>query len=149
MSSRFVELNLNPDARTLRQFGFIALVGFGALALCARFEVLLFAAGLGGARDAVSGSLGAVGALSALLSCVRPTLNRPLWVALTLVTYPIGMVLSYVLMGVLFFCIIAPVGALLRALGKDPLEHGFSREAESYWSTIRTRREKQSYFRQF
>ena len=36
--SKLVEIDFNPDARTLRQFGVIALVGFGALAALAYYE---------------------------------------------------------------------------------------------------------------
>ena len=48
--AKMIELDLNPDDRTLRQFGWIALGGFGFIAIIAWFEVLIFAFGLGAAR---------------------------------------------------------------------------------------------------
>ena len=44
-----MELNLNPDARTLRQFGVIALFGFGLLGGAAYFQRAMFS-GLGDAH---------------------------------------------------------------------------------------------------
>ena len=48
--SKMIEINLSPDEKTLRQFGWIALGGFGFLAVIAWFEVLIFAFGYGLAR---------------------------------------------------------------------------------------------------
>ena len=48
--SKLVEINFNPDTKTLRQFGVIALVGFGILAALAYYEKLIFSFGLGDAR---------------------------------------------------------------------------------------------------
>ena len=149
MTTRFVELNLNPQPRTLRQFGFIAFAGFGALAVCARFGLLMFAHGLGAWRDPVSFALAAAGVVAATCSLLRPALNAPLWVLLSLLGYPIGIVVSYALMVVLFFFVFAPIGVLLRALGKDPLQRGFAAEAKTYWTKVDRLPGKARYFRQF
>jgi len=149
MSSKLLDLNLNPDERTLRQFGFIALGGFGLLAVCAWFETWMFAFGLGSARSVVALTLGGLAVLAALLSLVYPRGNRVLYVGIAVLAYPIGFVMSYVIMGLLFFAIFAPVGALLRIFGKDPLHRAWQREQSSYWTPARGRRAKQSYFRQF
>jgi hypothetical protein len=61
--SKLVELDLNPNDRTLRQFGLIAVVGFGLLAACAYYETWMFAFGLGDARLTVAGTLAGVGVL--------------------------------------------------------------------------------------
>ena len=149
MSSKLIDLNFNPDERMLRQFGFIALGGFGLLALCAFYEKLVFSFGLGAARVPVAAGLGAVAALSLLFSLVYPKANRPIFVLLSVVTFPIGLVMSYVIMGTLFFGIFAPVSALLRMTGTDPMQRKLDKSQTSYWSDARTGRSKQSYFRQF
>jgi hypothetical protein len=143
-----LELNLAPDAATLRRFGFIALGGFGVLAVCARMEWLVFAAGLGSARDAVALGLGALGVFAALCSLAHPPLNRALWVALTLVGYPIGFLLSHLILAVLFFGVFAPIGALLRMLGHDAMRLGRS-DAASYWTDAAAPDTKDRYFRQY
>lgn len=148
-SSKAIEINWNPDERTLKQFGFIALAAFGLLAACAYFEVWMFSFGLGTARVAVAGGFGALALLSGLFSAALPKANKPLFLALTLITYPIGFVMSYVVLGILFFGVFAPIGALLRATGSDPMQRSLQNGERSYWSEARARRSKESYFRQF
>lgn len=147
--SRLVELNLNPDRRTLRQFGFIALGGFGLIGLLAFREWMVFSAGLGPARLPVAFACWGLGLLSALLSLVAPSANRPIYVGLALVSYPIGFVLSYVIMAVLFFGIFTPVALVFKVIGRDSLQRRRDRTAASYWQPPRPARSTDSYFRQF
>jgi hypothetical protein len=147
--SRMIEINLRPDARTLRQFGFIAVVGFAGVAVLAWTESLVFSLGLGEARPWVAGGLAAVGGLALLSSLVYPKANLGLYLALTVIAYPIGFVLSYGIMGTLFFAVITPMGLAMRVFGRDPMERRRLPEAESYWVKARARRPSESYFKQF
>lgn len=147
--SKMIEIDWEPDERTLRQFGWIALVGFAGIALLAWNEWLIFSFGLGSARTAVASAFAGLGGLSALFSLVAPKANKPIYLGLTLLSYPIGFVLSYVIMGFLFYGLITPLGLVFRAIGKDPLNRRFDRGATTYWSDPRPRRGKESYFKQF
>ncbi|MFZ1863929.1 MAG: SxtJ family membrane protein [Polyangiales bacterium] len=147
--SKLVEINFHPDTKTLRQFGVIAFVGFGILGALAYYEKLIFSFGLGEARLAVATVLVSVGIVSLLFSAVAPTANRILYVGLGLLTFPIGFVLSFVIMGALYFLIIGPIAILLRASGKDPMRRRYDPGASSYWSAARPRRDKESYFHQY
>lgn len=147
--SKIVELDWNPSDRILRDFGFIALLGFSGLAAMAWFEVFLFSVGLGDARKPVAIALAAVGLLSALFSLVLPRANRAIYVLLSVVTYPIGLVVSYVLMALLFFGLFAPVGILFRLIGRDILQLRSDQRADSYWLRARPPRPRKRYFRQF
>jgi hypothetical protein len=144
-----VELNLRPDDRTLRQFGWIALAGFGFAALLAWHEWLVFSFGLGEWRESVAVAFGVLAAYSLAAGLVFPRANLPVWIGLAVVTFPIGFVLSYLIMGLLFFGIITPAGVLLRVVGKDPLERRWLPDASSYWVDARPQRPKSSYFKQF
>lgn len=59
-------------------------------------------------------------------------LRRPnlLWAKLGLL---LGKVVSPVVLGVLFFLMLAPFGLVMRALGKDPLRLTLDRDATTYW----------------
>ena len=116
--SKLVEINFNPDTKTLRQFGVIAFVGFGILAALAYYEKLIFSFGLGEARMPLVMTFAALGTIAALFSLVAPRANRVLYVGLTLLAFPIGFVLSYVIMGTLFFLIIGPIALLFRLSGR-------------------------------
>ena len=147
--SRLVEIDFNPDTKTLRQFGFIAFVGFGALAALAYYEKLVFAFGLGDARLAVAASLAALGVLALVLGLLAPRANRLLYVGLSLLAFPIGFVLSYVIMGALYFLIIGPIAVALRLAGRDPMRRARDPQAASYWTPARPARDKESYFHQY
>ena len=42
-------------------------------------------------------------------------------------------VVSPIVLGVMFFLVVTPIGLLMRGFGKDPLRLKFDRTAESYW----------------
>jgi hypothetical protein len=147
--SKLVEMNLRPDARTLRQFGWIALGGFGLLALLAWKGWLVFAAVPEGARDTVALVLAALAAVSAFFSLVYPKANLGIYLGLTILAYPIGFVLSYVIMATLFYLIIAPIGFMMRLFGHDPMDRRFMPDAKTYWLDARPQRPRESYFKQF
>lgn len=147
--SRLVEIDFNPDTKTLRQFGVIAFVGFGALSALAYYEKLVFAFGLGDARLAVAASLAALGLLALVLGLVAPRANRLLYVGLSLLAFPIGFVLSYVIMGALYFLIIGPIAVALRLAGRDPMRRARDPQAASYWTPARPARDKETYFHQY
>jgi protein-S-isoprenylcysteine O-methyltransferase Ste14 len=144
-----IEINLRPDARTLRQFGWIALVGFLLLGAMAWHGWLVFAALPDGARPPAAAGLAGLGLLAGIFSALHPRANRPIYVALSLVALPIGLVLSYLIMGGLFYLLFTPVRLLLALSGRDPLLRRREPDSETYWVDARTQRSKQSYFRQF
>jgi len=147
--SKLVEINFNPDTKTLRQFGVIAFVGFGILAALAYYEKFVFSFGLGEARTPVVSTFVALGSIALLFSLVAPRANRILYVGLTVLAFPIGFVLSYVIMGTLFFLIIGPIAVVMRLSGWDAMHRGYDPSAPTYWSAARPARDKESYFHQY
>jgi hypothetical protein len=146
--ANLIDLNLDPDERTLRQFGFISLAGFGAIAALAWFEKLVFAGGLGEARPWVAGICLAIGAFATLTSLVYPKANKPLFIGLSVLAFPIGFVVSHVILGTLYYIVISPIGFLVRTFGHDPMQRGFE-NADTYWTDCRPERPQESYFKQF
>jgi hypothetical protein len=146
--SKMIEINLKPDERILRQFGWIALVGFGVLALLAWKNWLVFRH-MGESGATLAKVFMGIGGLSALLSLVAPKANGPLYVVLSVLAYPIGFVLSYVIMGVLFYGLISPMALFFRVVGRDVMKRRFEPACESYWVDARSDRKPKSYFRQF
>ena len=144
-----IDIDLRPDRRKLRQFGFIALAGFALLALLAWKEWAVFAFGLGDWRIPLTQIFAGLAVVSLVFSLVFPRANWPLYVGLTIVALPIGFVLSYVIMGTLFYLIIAPIGLVMRLLGKDPLNRRIQPAAASYWVDARPARPPEDYFKQF
>lgn len=48
----------------------------------------------------------------------------------------IGAVMSRIILGLVFFCVVTPVGLLMRATGKDPMRRRFDPDAASYREAI-------------
>ena len=70
---------------------------------------------------------------------------RLLYVGLSLATYPIGLVVSSLLLGLIYYAVLSPLGLILRVCGHDPLQR---RPAASYWHKRPGPRAAASYFRQ-
>ncbi len=118
------DFNINPSAKMLREFGIIALFGFG-----------LVGALLGLKWEAWTASyvLWALGAVSFVLALVQPRLLLPLYVALMVVAFPIGFVISNVILLALYFGLFTPFSMVFRLIGRDTMKRKFEPEAESYW----------------
>ena len=144
-----IDIDLRPDRRKLRQFGFLALVGFGLLALLAWKEWAVFSFGLGDWRMPLTQIFSGLAGISLLFSLVFPRANWLLYVGLTIVALPIGFVLSYVIMVTIFYLVIAPIGLVMRLFGKDPLNRHFQPAAGTYWVDTRPERPAEDYFKQF
>lgn len=142
-------LDLRPDAGKLRSFGFAALCVFGGLAIAAVQAWPPFAHVSRVARMWSALALLALANWAGLCSLFHPRANRPLYLAISLLAYPLGVIVSYALLALLFFGLFTPIGLLLRALGKDPLQRRAQRDRPSYWTTPRKPRDNASYFRQF
>ena len=71
--------------------------------------------------------------LLALVALTRPVLlaglNR-LWIKLGLL---LGKIVSPIALGIVFYCVVAPIGTLARLTGKDPLRLKLDPRADSYW----------------
>ncbi len=69
----------------------------------------------------------------AVLALAAPSVLHPLnrlWLAFGRLLHK---VVSPVMMGFLFYVTVAPMGIVMRLLGKDPLRLNFDRSASSYW----------------
>jgi hypothetical protein len=105
-----------------RSFGFVFAVVFLVIALFP----LMFG---GGVR---LWSLG-VAVVFAVVALAAPRILAPLnrlWLRFGLLLHRI---VSPIVLGIMFFLVITPIGLLMRALGKDPLRLRFDRGASTYW----------------
>ena len=128
----------HPGPRQLRQFG----VG-----------VLVLLAGFAGSLWYRSGSLRAgvipaiLGAAVCLIGLLFPFALRPVYRLLALVALPIGWVVSELVLRIVFYVVLTPLGVLFRIMGRDAL-HLRRRDASTYWWETKREKEPSSYFRQ-
>lgn len=129
-----VSMSWDPGPRTLRQFGFI---GAGLLALLGgwiawRHAFIVFELEPASAAATARWLWGAAGVL-AVLALLRPALLLPVHLVLSALALPVGLVLSNVVVVLMFFGVLLPVGLAFRLLGRDLLERRLDRSAGSYW----------------
>jgi hypothetical protein len=135
-----IAINWLPDAKQLRTFGLAFLV------FCGLFGALLaYRIGLG----TPSYVLWILGPIGGLLALVAPRTLRPLYIALSVLAWPIGMVVGTVLLALVYYVVVTPVGLVFRLVGRDPMHRRFDREAASYWIGRRPPAHVGRYFRQF
>ena len=129
----FVEIDFKPDRRKLRQFGLFAFVAFGLLGGLVLWLGGLPAIEFGSAAPTVAYVLFGLGVLAGVLALAHPPANRILFVGLAVVTFPIGFVVSYLMMGFIFYGLFTPIALFFRLIGRDILHREFEPGAKSYW----------------
>jgi hypothetical protein len=72
-------------------------------------------------------------AIFAVLALVRPALLAPLNRLWTKFGLLLSKVMNPLILGLLFYTTVVPIGLLMRAFGKDPLRLKFDRAASTYW----------------
>lgn len=73
---------------------------------------------------------------------------RRLYVGLTYATWPIGFVVSTLVLVLLYYLVMTPIGLILRLCRYDPLDRRFDGAAATYWRVRPVRRAPASYLRQ-
>ena len=130
----------DPTPRMLRQFGGIWIVFFGAIAAWQGLHHERH--GLGLALVVLAITIGPVG-------IVAPRLIRPVFIGSMALTYPVGWIVSRIVLGILFYGLFTPVALLFRAKGRDELRLKPQRGTATYWTTKSHATDKAQYLRQF
>ena len=134
-----IEVNWNPSSRTLRQFAAVSFVFFGAIATVSWFR--------GGSWRVQAISL-AVAITAGTVGLIRPHALRLPFVLLTYAVYPIGFTISHLILMIVFYGVITPLGVIARLMEPDPLQLRGDEKQSSYWIARRRARDKASYLRQ-
>lgn len=132
-------LDWNPSPRKLRQFAAVAVIVLVAMAAAAHLR--------GRSEVAQALPLG-LGAVVGLLALVRPAALRLVYVLLSIAVFPIGFVVSHLILLVVFYGVITPLGLLSRLARSDLLSLRSDPAARSFWRERRRPRDKASYLRQ-
>ena len=80
---------------------------------------------------------------------VIPPLRRPLYLGWLYAVFPIGFVISHVILIIIYYLVITPVGLLMRIVGYDPMHRKFDSSASSYWVPRDEITDNSRYFKQF
>ncbi len=102
----------------------------------------------GGARDVATWIALGGGALSIALLVVHP-LRRPVHRAWMVAAYPVGWLVTHVVLLAIWLLVATPTALVLRALGRDPMQRRIDRDAATYWVRRTPTRDRSRYFRQY
>ena len=134
-----IAIQWNPSTKQLRQFAgiwfpaFCGLVGWSIGQKTGHWSEVEIGWVLAG--------LLSVGGL------VLPALIRPIFVGLILLTFPIGWVVSHLLLGLIFYGVVTPIGLILKISGHDPLQLK-KPSGNSVWKTSVGKTDATRYLRQ-
>ena len=113
---------LDRSPRALRRFGFTIGGAF-----CSLGGLFLWRARAGGSAQLI------LGILLILAAAFQPRVLRAVhrgWMTLALM---LGFVMTRIILTVVFFVVLTPIGLLQRLFGKRAVEVAFRTGAESYW----------------
>lgn len=136
-----IHLDRNPSEKKLRQFGNVAPIMLLLIACILRWRFDLPAPAMA--------TLCAVGILIFLTSKQSAKLVRPVYLLLVLIGFPIGWVISHLIMLLFYYLIITPIALFFRLIGRDALQRRWNPESESYWTEHSKTDNVRRYFKQF
>ena len=128
--------NGNPTDKQLRQFGVLCAVG---LPLFGFFWT---------SNPVVIGALVSVGIVISGCGWFAPSSIKPAFLVMSLITFPIGWVISELSLLIIYFLLFLPIGLMLRCvrlLSKKKSDADIDYDRESYWQP-RTEPESQATF---
>jgi hypothetical protein len=128
----------DPGRRVVRQFAALCAVAFVGIA---------FWQWLGRDRSELAIVLSVAGVVSGLAGWLAPQGFRWVYTGAMVVVFPVGFLVSQIVLLLVFYGVFLPVGLVLRARGWDPLRRR-AREG-SGWETRKKTGDRRRYFRQY
>ena len=147
-----IEVNWNPDRKQLRAFALLWLVAFGLLG-----TYLAWRSGALGGEIPVQWQppwrapllLWFAAATVGLTGILVPSAMRPIYVGWMGLAFPIGWLLSHVLLGLTYYGLFTAFAVVFRLIRRDTLHRRFDRSARTYWIDRQPLTDTQRYFKQF
>ena len=135
-----ITIERDPSGRDLLVFGVL---------------LALFTAGLGSLLHYYHGLPGAarvVWLLGSLLTAIHfllPPLRRPIYLGWMKIVYPVGWIVSHLLLALVFYLVLTPTGILLRLFGRSSIDKKGRAGALSFWEERPAEPAPERYFRQY
>jgi hypothetical protein len=146
MVNPFKEVNWTPDTAEKRTFGKSLVIGFPVLALVL-LVVLRVKTGLWDSDFPLK--LAGFGAVAGVLFMLIPAVATPFYVGWYSIACCIGLVVSNILLGIVFYGLVGGIGLLMRLVGRDSMRQRPDPNAKTYWRDAKQPSDPKRYFRQF
>ena len=136
---KLADLPLNPTGRMLRQFAAAWTVFFAAAALYQFFKFGHHT------TAAVLGALSLVG----VIGLIQPPMVKWLFIVASVVTFPIGWVLSQVVLALMYYIVLTPIALAMRWRGRDELQRRPALDKRTFWHERGDVPSPEKYLKQF
>lgn len=133
-------VNHNPTASDMRWFGLLLPIFIASVGAIARWQF--------DAPHAALGIWSCGGALAAVY-WTAPPVRRPILVGWMYAALPIGWTVSHLMMGLVYFVVVTPIGLVSRLVRGDTLHRRPNPNARSYWVERPRHTAARRYLRQF
>ena len=137
---KLADLNINPDDKTLREFGVVALFGFGLAGVLV---------GLKWDAWIISYCFWTVGVSSCILGLTRPQFLWPLFTLMMIIAFPIGFIISNVVLLALYYFLFTPISLCFKIVGRDSLNRKLEPKKTTYWRTRNEEKPASNRFEQY
>lgn len=127
----------SATSKQLRQFGAICVV------------LLPSVAWLYGGKLWLVAICGLLGIVILTLSFWFPRVISPIYLGISWLTFPIGLLVGEVAMLSIFLIVLCPLGLLLRCIRRDALSLNQESDQPSYWLDRKLNSDPTSYYRQY
>lgn len=136
---KFSDLPLKPTSRALRQFAAAWFIFFLAIALRQAFAR---------GHPTAGWMLGAIASIG-LLGLVKPFIVRWLFIGATVAAFPIGWLVTQLMLAIMFYLVLTPVALVFRWRGRDELQLKRKTEQADFWVSRDKQPEAGEYLKQF
>jgi hypothetical protein len=134
-----IKLDWHPSDKKLREYSLICLAGFGIFGLIATFKFH---------NETLAIILGVAAIGLPICGLLSPKWVKPVYLGMSLLAFPIGFVISNLILLIMFLFVFTPISLLFKLIGRDALKLKKT-DVRSYWKVYPAReKEPSSYFHQ-
>ena len=123
----------------LRQFAGLWILFFGAIALSQHFR---------SQNTTVAVVVGTLALVVGVPGLFLPRILKPIFVSWMILVFPIGWLVSHIVLFLIYWSVFVPFGFILRRMGHDPLRLR-KPAVESYWEQKTQQTKLRRYLKQF
>ena len=147
-NDKILEVRRNPSKHELNWFGVVvlAMMAFLGIVFWGKGRFVL---GTGHTPPIASWVVWTIGVVLPVVYYAIPPLRKKIYVGFMYVLYPIGFVMSHIILGAIYFLMFTPLGFVMRLFGYDPMGRKYAADAPTYFSEHVTGGDAPRYFRQF
>ena len=117
-----MDVNWNPSRKELKAFSLLLIVFFAIVAWLAHRK---------GASIETAWMIASGGAVVGVAGLFSPAFIRVVYVVWMTAVFPIGFVVSNVVLAIVFYGVVSPIGLLPKLTGRNALQLGFDRDAKT------------------